>query len=423
MEEALKYFKESNGFTRLFEKMREKFESYGKEMAGTVLIENPTEIEREELGGFMRRNYKKCKVIQIKIAAFQQKLNETKFEGIKVKELVQEYFGLELITKKTKKQMQEIEIQEFFESILNSGEEKRANKILKRIIEENKEEYITLKQEYKSNKNRFEKALKHACESINNLPKEKILLPVFAANITGNPHELDKNYLTGRLFIMLLCSDERIVKPKYVEEYAEFYYNHNLVIDEVSNMVLCKNIIGMVEENPHKGWLGFYENGEAMQITLAGLSKITGVKTERKSAIIVENPAVFSALSWIKSKVPLICTYGQVKLSGLVLLDYLVNANIKLYYSGDTDPEGIQIADKLKTRYKDNLELVGFDVNTYEKNLSKVSLNKSRIKKLENIKNEELAIVSYFVMEKSLAAYEENKMDLLVELMDKIEME
>ena len=47
---------------------------------------------------------------------------------------------------------------------------------------------------------------------------------------------------------------------------------------------------------------------------------------------------------------PLVCTYGQVKLSGIILLNLLVDSGYKLYYTGDIDPEGIQIADKLKQR-------------------------------------------------------------------------
>lgn len=421
MDEALKYFKENEGYSRLFEKMKSKFETYEKEMAGTVLIENPTEAEREALGGFMKRNYRKCKVIQIKIAVFQQKLNETKFAGIKVKELVQEYFGLEIITKKTKRQMQELAMQEFFENLLKKEEGKRTYSILKNILEEKKEEFSILKQEYKSSRKKCEKALENTCLSIDNLPNKKVLLPVFSAQITGNPHELDRKNLTGRLFIMLLSSEEQVTKPKAAEEVAEFYYRHNLVIDEVSNMVLCKNIVGMIGADTHKGWLGFCENGEAMQITLAGLSKITGVTAKRKEAIIVENPAVFTALSTMNSKVPLVCTYGQVKLSGLVLLDYLVEAKIKLYYSGDTDPEGIQIADKLKSRYQDNIELVGFDSKTYFDNLSKEGISGIRRKKLYNIKNQELRDVSFWLQDIGLAAYEENKIDLLTELVEKID--
>ena len=41
------------------------------------------------------------------------------------------------------------------------------------------------------------------------------------------------------------------------------------------------------------------------------------------------------------------CTYGQVRLSGIILLNLLIESGLKIYYSGDLDPEGIQIADKL----------------------------------------------------------------------------
>ncbi|WP_455936833.1 DUF2399 domain-containing protein [Gemella morbillorum] len=43
-------------------------------------------------------------------------------------------------------------------------------------------------------------------------------------------------------------------------------------------------------------------------------------------------------------------------MSELILLDMFVKNGYKICYSGDLDPECIQIADKLKQRYKNNLE-------------------------------------------------------------------
>lgn len=59
-----------------------------------------------------------------------------------------------------------------------------------------------------------------------------------------------------------------------------------------------------------------------------------------------KNTAVYKILE----KIIIVCTYGQINLAWLVLLD-LINQSIQtIYYSGDCDPEGILIADKLKNR-------------------------------------------------------------------------
>ena len=78
-----------------------------------------------------------------------------------------------------------------------------------------------------------------------------------------------------------------------------------------------------------------------------------------KEVMVMENPAVFMDVSenCNKKDFPLVCTYCQVKLSGLILLDMFVKQGYKICYSGDVNPEGIQIADKLKSRYKENLKL------------------------------------------------------------------
>ena len=62
-----------------------------------------------------------------------------------------------------------------------------------------------------------------------------------------------------------------------------------------------------------------------------------------------------------------------------MLMDLLVKQKYKLFYSGDLDPEGIQIADKLKQRYKNQLSLLGFKKEIYYKNLSKVELSDIRL--------------------------------------------
>ena len=134
----------------------------------------------------------------------------------------------------------------------------------------------------------------------------------------------------------------------------------------------------------------------------------------------MENPAVFMQVAEkIKTKrIPLICTYGQVKLSGLILLNLLnESAECKnIYYSGDIDPEGIQIADKLKQRYPEKLKFFGFDIKTYEKNCSKIITEAKSIKKLEHIKSNELKELSKELEKIGKAAYEELNISELVNL-------
>ena len=83
----------------------------------------------------------------------------------------------------------------------------------------------------------------------------------------------------------------------------------------------------------------------------------------------------------------------------------------KIYYSGDTDPEGIQIADKIKSRFSDVVELIGFDVDTYYKTLSNICVSDERLKKLEHIENLELNDIVNAVKKEKRVAYEEMKVN------------
>lgn len=269
---------------------------------------------------------------------------------------IYEYFGEEINTKKESNEIYEKEIKEFFQIILNENIDTKIYKYLQEIITSKNETYNKLKKYYNKDKYELKKTLLNACQGINNLPKEKIRIPVFASDITGNPHGFDRNTICGKIFIMMLCYIENIKIPKNTEELLEVYYNHNLLIDDVSNMVLCKNIKGykedgiMYEQNytryiKHEGLEWFAKYDEPIYLNLCNLSNIAFLEENHKydEVVVMENPAVFMEVAEkTKNKdFPIVCTYGQVKLSGLILLDMLVKQKYKIYYSGDIDPEGI----------------------------------------------------------------------------------
>ena len=113
----------------------------------------------------------------------------------------------------------------------------------------------------------------------------------------------------------------------------------------------------------------------------------------------------------------MVCTYGQVKLAGIILLDLLVKAGFKIYYSGDIDPEGMHIADKLKNRYGENLEFFGFDEETYFRNIADVKISSERLNKLKTIEN--LKDLCWNVEKNKKTAYEESNIENIVQFIGK----
>ena len=140
---------------------------------------------------------------------------------------------------------------------------------------------------------------------------------------------------------------------------------------------------------PHLGWAGFYDSYEALNVNMDNLLHIHFI-TCCDRVYIVENPSVFQALlKKIKKekieKIGLVCTNGQLNYSAYILLDILVNSNVEIYYSGDMDPEGLLIADKIKQRYP-SIKLWCYDVRQYEISKSKEQATDQRMHMLDALK-------------------------------------
>lgn len=449
LEEAVKYFKSNIGYQRLLKGIKNKYISFG-DIKGNVIITNPSKEEREALSGLMKKDYSKNKTININLIKLQRELENTRFSNINLKEFINKYFEEEILTKKENKEKYQEEIDVFFKEILIENEGTYVYPYLKQILESKSQIYYNLKKYYNKEKDLLRNSLQQACMGINNLPLANTRIPVFASNIINNPHGYDKKTLTGTIFVMLLSYINGISRPRNSEELYELYYKNHLLVDDVSNMVLCRNLVGYIEDKKekiyksvnckeninenddkiskkykeHEGLSGFKKYNEPIYLTIYNLANIDCIEKNNKykKVLITENPAVFMGIVE-KCKIhdfPLICTYGQVKLAGIILLDLLVKQKFKLYYSGDIDPEGLQIADKLKIRYGENLNFIGLDKKTYLENMSNVYLSESRISKLNQIKSKELQEVAKALSKNRLATYEEENIDNLIDFIERV---
>ena len=489
LEEAVSYFKQNQGFDRIMKKMKNKYQSFERETPGTIIIEKPTKMEREALSGFMKKDYSKNKNISISLKKFQTRLDETRFSGVTIKQILEEYFGEEIVSNKEQKIRKRQEFEVFINNIKKYCNYVETVETIDEISNRNADEIVKIKKEYHKDKENLERELIKAIRAIENLPENQESLPIFAAKVNGDPHSLDRNKLAGQFFLKFLilkengqkieeqniCKENNCIqnktnkvdkndieksenengakkrleivnkrKTKTTEEIAEIYYNNNVLIDEMSNMVLVRNLVALKNGHVHEGWQAFYNRHEAIQVTLYNLSQIDEISTKideykyknvksnkvdetnikiqnLDKCLIVENPGVFTNIiqdGRLKT-IPIVCTYGQVKLAGLILLSKLVEAGMQLYYSGDIDPEGMQIADKLKQRFRNNITLVGFNEKTYKKNKSKVILSEIRLKKLEGLKDEKLKEIAKLLQQDKVAAYEELNIKELKEMVEK----
>ena len=104
---------------------------------------------------------------------------------------------------------------------------------------------------------------------------------------------------------------------------------------------------------------------------------------------------------------PLICTNGQFKLAALLLLDLLLQNNVIIYYSGDFDPEGLLMAQRLVSRYPSQVRLWHYTIEDYQKSLSEVVLSENRLNKLRNLDLQEFAELKDLMLKTKKAGYQE----------------
>ena len=97
--ECFRYFRENPGFHRLFIGLREKYRSLGT-LGGKIRLTNLKPEEKSALSGLLRRDFYQQSQAEIEVAAVISALDETRFQGVDLKEVLIDYWGEELLTKK-----------------------------------------------------------------------------------------------------------------------------------------------------------------------------------------------------------------------------------------------------------------------------------------------------------------------------------
>ncbi|TJX14951.1 TIGR02679 family protein [Tissierella creatinini] len=422
--ECVDYFKTNPGFRRLFEGLKEKYRSLGN-LGGLVKLNNITETEKEALSGLFRKDYYSKKSATIKVDLIYKALEGTKFQGVDLEKVVRGYFKGDLISKKEERNSHNSQKALFFEKIILDFNGTKAFHWLDYLLKNKANAYRLLSQNYERDKANLRNKLVLVMKALNKLSFDSsnlTRLALFSSNISRNPHTFDDNTLAGNLLIYGIIYFLEMDYPQSAEDRAEVLYRAGLIKDEISNYTTINGFVAYKDGEVHKGWHGFYQNNEPVNINLWNLSEIDTLSTPFKSIFIFENPTVFSqVLEVLKDKKPsLVCTYGQLKLASLVFLDKLAANVDKIYYSGDFDPEGLQIADKLKTRYEEKLILWRFSKEEYDSIKSTKVIEGERMKKLDKIKSPHLQSLADHIREEGFAGYQELLTQMYIEDIEKI---
>ena len=205
--ECLEYFRNRPVFGKILRGFREKYLSYGN-FVGTVTVKKLTESEREDLEGFLQRNYHGKKSAAVSAEGFEKALAESRFAGISGKEVLELYFQETLEGKKEQRQKENRKWARLLDKVKEG-----AGTLAGLWVDELKDSESTyIKKRFREAGQNYEEAerlLSLGVRILDGLAEKNtsgsaVYLAVFAAEVTGNPHAFDDGTKDGKYLEMLV---------------------------------------------------------------------------------------------------------------------------------------------------------------------------------------------------------------------------
>lgn len=426
LKEALAFFKTEAVYDKLFLAFVGKYRSLGR-MSGSIPLEKYSIEEIETIARYLGvRQDLLFEQNKVSIQAFEEQLAIYRFENITLKELVEAYYNIRLVSKKEERKVKFFEKNNFFEKhkeifpnlsywLDYIQSQPNENRWMHQLIDQDNSEFLDL--------------IIRLNQLVENLPEKPIRLPVFAQQQLGNPHALDRNQRLGRVFLHRLSFENAnkeelavIEIPNSSEAYSELLLTFNLLRDDITNDITLVNILADAkDEDKQLVWKAASKSHSVLNVPIRELLAVESLypaKTSKK-VYIVENSGVFSSMIDEAPQTPLICSHGQFNLATWKCLD-LFDESTDFYYAGDMDPEGIGMANRLIERYGDRVKLWKMDVGSYEKAVSPdETLTTRRIHQLKGLKSPILKELKKRMFELKSPAYQEALLDEMIEELKK----
>ena len=441
--ECAEYFKGQKAYRRCFQELLKKWKSYGK-AAGRISLKNTSEEEKKAIGGLLGKNFYEENIC-FSFADFEKSLQKTRYAPVEMKKVLEEYFGEELCTNRGRQETARREKQEFWERCRSyfreatetkyfaeskapvadanfAGEENSAAlSWLQALISEKKYGYHLLNREYQNNPAQAETLIRkvgQALETLKGMEQTGTESPlaVFAAEISGNPHYFDRGTGAGQLLVHGICYLKGGDLPGTAHSWRNLLQNAGVIPDNVSSMLHVYGLRLHRDNGWHPAYEAFCQLGEPCVITMENLRGITKVRAAGQKVYVVENEMVFT---WLlnrvgNQKLTLLCTSGQLRAVALEVISLLLDSGADIYYSGDLDPDGLGIADRLWQRFGDHIHMWRMSEEDYGKSLSGEPIDRLGMAKLEHIRHPLLKKTAAVIRKKACAGYQENILEELL---------
>ncbi|WP_458413230.1 TIGR02679 domain-containing protein [Schinkia sp. CFF1] len=424
MNKDVQVFQNELGFIKLFTLFKEKYRSLGR-VGGTVSIQAFSVEEIESIAGFIGvPTYDLLDKGKVSLSVFEKALLHTPFLEYSLIKLIEEVLGETILTKNE-------------ENIMDCQKEKDFFNVLLSTLPEGKWwwEWIESKQPdsrwiwllFKQNPNKLLEQLRIVIQAFLQLPKGKKYerLPLFAQRTTGNPHCFDQDQVMGKLLIHCLYVDQQrngseisslVGMPKTTEELNELFAQNRLMKDDLWSFVSCNGLLAEDHNGIHPVWHAAATTNTVLNVPIKELLKVNKIRPVKGNKVwVVENSSVCATIIDEVPTAPIICTHGQFRTASWIIFDLLVDSgSYFIHYSGDLDPEGVSMAERLKNRFPDHVSFWRMDKESYEHTLSDEDIS-ARLSKIETITSPELEEVVNAMKLHKKAAYQEGLVALLIQ--------
>ena len=363
-------FIQQQGFVRMWLQVMKKYVSYG--VTGTLRLTQLKEDEQEALEGLFAINMRGRAELRFTLQELDQALSETIFKLTVVESLVL-LFGDKVVRNHERITLESEAWERFclwaggyvyldelksWLELLSLGKASGYRAFL--------ECYGQFREQGSS------RGWIEAMKALHLLPAPMERLPVFAAQTTGDAHGLDRDQLAGRVFYWGILAR---LSVSILNEEANLSFEDDSV-----------NIAGSEEIRSQYGALGILLDDMSSNVMLVGwgqferlpvvlplysVDRLTPVLPQITVLYVVENPSIFGALidEWARLgqavPFPLLCTSGQPSLAALRLMDFALKDATHIYYNGDFDVKGLEMASLLFNRYGKRFIPWFMDAKTY----------------------------------------------------------
>ncbi|PRO66507.1 TIGR02679 family protein [Alkalicoccus urumqiensis] len=400
----------------LFARLRRKYESLGR-VGGTVDLRSLRPEERTAAASLLGLSEEELTRRRLSLETVERQLQSTVFEGFSLPELLEAYYGEAVLSTK-EKAAQEAEA----ETALFASLRHRHEGISWYLdwIQDHAKDARWVRTLALSEKDVFAGWVEklEAAYGYLKQPHDWIRLPLFAEKVTGNPHAFDRGVVGGRLLVHLLAVHRLLEKeeafPRSGEAETALLAEWKVLRDDLWSFVTVQNVVGWKDGMKHPVWQAAVESGTVLNVPLREVVMLTEAAPARGNIVwIVENAAVASTLMDAVPEAPVLCTHGQLRTSGWVLLELLAASGSVLYYSGDLDPEGLQIAEKIASRFPENTVLWRMGADVYRRFVSTEELPAGRLAGLDSLAHPLLLETAAAMKEQKHVAYQEAWADRL----------